>query len=245
MEKFLRLILVLLISFSGCGYNQNIGFRSPEEQFVYIEGQMEISICHKITGACLSAGSGKGKASGVLISHHKNKSYYLTAAHVCNVKMESPNASFDTKVEQEIHLYNHAGSNNVAKVIATDEKHDICLLESERVPYIPAVLAKKTPQQHIAVINVAAPAGLWSKKTMLHFSGEFQGNYKGAHNEYKEEIAIYTIAAQPGSSGSPVYDPKSGKLIGMITSVIVPSYDIAVGPTLEQINSFINANLPS
>jgi len=246
MEKLLRPILILLVLFSGCGYN-NIGFKSPEEQFVYIEGHMEIFICHKGTNICLSAGSGKGKASGVLIAHNKqlDKSYYLTAAHVCAIEMEAPSNLFDTKVEQEIHIYNHAGANNIATVIAIDKKYDICLLESDKVPYIPAVLANKTPQRHTRIINIAAPAGLWSKKTMLHFFGEFQGNFKGPHDEYEEEVAIYTIAAQKGSSGSPVYDPQSGKLIGIITMVIVPSYDIAVGPTLEQINSFIKTYLPS
>lgn len=231
---------------SGCNHNQ-VNFKNPEEQFVYIEGKMKISVCHKESGVCVEAGKGKGLASGVLISHNKrlNKSYYLTAGHVCEVEIDSPNELFDAKVEQEFHLWDKSGKDTIAVVIAVDKEHDLCLLESDMVSRIPAIIAKTLPRKHVEVINVAAPAGMWSKDTMLHFSGEFQGNYKGAHDEYDEEMAVYTIAAQKGSSGSPVYDPKSGKLIGIITSVVVPSYDIAIGPTLEQINEFVDANLPS
>jgi V8-like Glu-specific endopeptidase len=249
MKKFFgRLFLSLAISLSGCNIKDD--FKNPEKQFIYIENHIEISLCHKSSDSCIVSNGGKTMASGVLVSHSKktNKSYYLTAGHVClDPALANPNQhkDFTTIVKSEFHLLDYTGQNNIAKVVAIDEKYDLCLLESKKVSLIPAIIEIKKIKPHIKVINVAAPAGLWSKETSLHFSGEFQGNYKGAHNEYKEEVAIYSIVAQKGSSGSPVYDPETGKLVGIITSVITPSYDIAIGPTLEQINNFIDENLPS
>jgi len=249
MKKFFgRLFLSLTIILSGCNIKND--FKNPEKQFIYIENHIEISLCHKSSDSCIVSNAGKTMASGVLVSHSKktNKSYYLTAGHVCiTPSLENPNQhkDFSTIVKSEFHLMDSSGQNNIATVVAIDEKHDLCLLESKKVSMMPAIIENKKIKSHIKIINIAAPAGLWSKETALHFYGEFQGNYKGPHNEYKEEVALYSIVAQKGSSGSPVYDPETGNLVGIITSVITPSYDIAFGPTLEQINNFIDENLPS
>lgn len=242
------LLVIMLFSvalFSGC--HGGLSFQSPEKQFIFIEENISVLACVRGTDKCINAGNGKALASGVLVSHSSktNKSYYMTAGHVCNMTPpRSGHPQFELKADIEMHLLNKDGKDIIAEIVAIDEDHDICLISSKRSKHPPAIIEKRKLRKHIQVINVAAPAGIWSKNVMLHFFGEFQGNFKGAHEELPEEVAMYTITAQPGSSGSPVYDPATGRLVGMITSVLTPSYDIAFGPTLEQINEFLDANLP-
>jgi S1-C subfamily serine protease len=162
MKKFFgRLFLSLAISLSGCNIKDD--FKNPEEQFVYIENHIEISLCHKSSNSCIISNGGKAMASGVLISHNKktNKSYYLTAGHVCQdplLENLNQNKDFKTIIKSEFHLLDYNGQNNVAKVVAIDEKHDLCLLESKKVSSMPAIVENKKIKSHIKVINVAAPA---------------------------------------------------------------------------------------
>ncbi len=240
VKKFGYLLLLLFFVMAGCRVHSK--FALPEKQFIYIVKQTQVLACHKETEICLTAKNGKGFASGFLINHRNNKSYYLTAGHVCFEEIESQNLDFEAKVSSEINIFAFDNSKNKASVVAIDKQHDICLLEAEKVNHIPAVMSKKAPKQHTPIINVAAPAGIWSQKTMLHFEGEFQGNKESKRVD--DLYAVYVITAQPGSSGSPIYDPMTGKVIGMITHVLSGSYGVAFGPTTEQINNFLNENLP-
>ena len=238
MKKIGYLLIVLLFLISGCHLRSQ--FIIPEKQFVYIRSTLALSACHKATKLCVPISSGFGYASGFLISNTKDKSYYMTAGHVCENDFKSKNEEFEAKFEKEIHLLDYDDGNHIATIIAVDSKHDICMLSTSKVKHLPVSIAQKKLPNHTDIINVAAPAGIWDKTAMLHFRGEFQGN----RIKDEESQAMYTITAQPGSSGSPVFNPVTGKVTGMITHVLKPSFDIAFGPTTEQINTFIKQNLP-
>lgn len=245
MKKIAYVLLFsLIIILSGCRVTSS-QFRTPEKQFVFVKENVSISVCHKEMGICIPTQRGHGYASGVLVSHSvkEDRSYYLTAGHVCSDILPSARPELVTKIEREIHLLDYDGDNNIAEVVAIDNKHDLCLLSAERVKHPPTVVEKGKLKKHIKVINVAAPAGIWDRDMMLHFEGEYQGDRQSQVNRPIQ--AVYTITAQPGSSGSPIYNPVTGRLIGIITEVLSPSYDVAFGPTLKQINEFLDENLPS
>ena len=240
MRKIRYLIYYFLFFIFSLGCRVSPQFRQPEKQFVYIKSNISILACHVKTNICVPANSGMAYASGFLIDNQKHKSYFLTAGHVCEYELESKNTEFRIAIEKEIHLLDHDEEDLIASVVAVDKEHDICLLSTKKVHHLPAKMAKRSPLGHSKVINVAAPAGIWSKSTMLHFDGEFQGN------RLKNGVlqSIYVLTAQPGSSGSPIYDPSTGRVVGMVTHVLGPSFSISFGPTTEQLNSFLNKNLP-
>lgn len=232
-------MFLILFIFSGCRIDRN-QFRMPEKQFVYIVKNAELYACHKKTEVCLLAEKGHGYASGFLVAHRGENSFYLTAGHVCEKEVESENKEFDAKLEFEIHLYDYDQEDLIASIIAINTDYDMCLLKTKKVNHIPAIIAEKDPRQHTPVINVAAPAGVWTKESMLHFEGEFQGN----RIKKSVEQSMYTLTAQPGSSGSAIYDPLTGKVVGIVTHVLGPSYGVAFGPTTAQIRSFLRVHMP-
>lgn len=241
MRNIYCLLFIFITMLSGCKFAKQVEL--PEQQFVFITKNVEIYLCSESNGECVKYEDGHGYASGFLVGHSIKdryyKSYYLTAGHVCTLhsSMEFNNDIFAKVETKEIHLLDYDGEDILAKVVAVDVENDICLLETQKVNHIPVVIEKRRKiKKQTRVINVAAPNRVWNKDMMLHFEGTYQGEHKNK--------SVYVLEAQPGSSGSPIFDPTTGRVVGMITHVMGPSYSVSYGPTLKQINDFLDENLP-
>lgn len=242
MKKVFGFVSFLLLLLSACSFGY--GTTVPEKQFVYIQQDIIQSVCIEVEvegeEICLPGRKGKGYASGVLVDHKKDRSYYLTAGHVCiDYKKKKTKESVKIKTKRAIILSNYKDEKLKAKIEAAHMSPDLCLLSTKRVKLAP-MKVQKSFHKHQEVLNVAAPAGIWSHKMMINYKGFYNGKIR---RENGSVHSVFSLTAQPGSSGSPIINPKNGKLVGIVSSVLLPSYHIVFGPTLEQINDFLDENL--
>ena len=110
---------------------------------------------------------------------------------------------------------------------------------------LPALeIASRPPRKHEQAVNIAAPLGKFGKDLMPYFEGHYLGTrYDSWINVMESEaMAVYSIPAAGGSSGSPVLN-KYGRLIGMIHSVYPAFHHISLSPTWKQIDSFLKRQL--
>lgn len=248
--KYLNMFLLVFSTiFSGCAINNHT--HVPEDQFGFINKQANLSICDDKSGECVPAGPAGSVASGVLVAHKRDKSYYLTADHVCHA-LEDINLGFSgisVKAEDISIVVNlENGEKLKANIYASSNEYqedlgkDLCLLETDRVKAKPIELARKEPRKWTKILNVAAPAGIWASDMMLHFHGEYQGDTNINTDDNPMMMAFYILDAQGGSSGSPIVN-NQGKLVGILTISIIPSNAISAGPTYETTKKFLQHHL--
>jgi S1-C subfamily serine protease len=123
-----------------------------------------------------------------------------------------------------------------AKVVARDPDHDLALLEIAGAPLMPLRLAEGTPREAQEIAFTGFPIGM--------VLGLYHATHRGivaaitpmaipgfggkdlspqAIKALREPFDVYQLdaTAYPGNSGSPVYDPETGDVIGVINSVFV------------------------
>jgi len=215
---------------------QNTASIVPDEQFIFIKQDYVANVCNLLTGEC-KRGLAKESGSGVIIGHDlaKNKSYILTAAHVCIAgpvpDQIPPYIKYDIPLSNLV-VYDSKNRSHNAKIFAFDRTTDLCLVESERIDRHAITLAKKAPENRDRVTNVAAPYGMWKDGTGVLYEGSF------FHILGRD--AYYTLTVMPGSSGSPIVN-KSGKLVGIISRG-TDNGEVAISPTYGQIRTFLEEN---
>jgi S1-C subfamily serine protease len=205
--------------------------RVPDDQFIFIKQDHVANICNLLEAKC-KMGESKESGSGVIVGHNKNKSYILTAAHVClpgPTPEQVPPFIQYTVLSSNLIVHDADDKAHEAKIFAFDRKTDLCLVESERIskPAIP--FAKKAPKRRGKVTNVAAPYGVWADGQGVLYKGYYFGNLG--------DDAYYILTVMPGSSGSPVVN-KHGQLVGIISRG-TENAEIAISPTHGQIKLFL------
>lgn len=237
LKKTINTLLFIFLFVLGCQMPPSASpLEASEERFAYVQGEVQLYICKKgqepSQDICMKAEEGQTRASAVLIHNSSDKSYYLTAGHVCHMPGQEKGGYY-SKIEKQLHLLNKQGDDHIATIIAFDEEKDLCLLSAALVDISPAKFATGVNKKD-KVFNVAAPAGIWAKDMVLSFHGEYMGLYDGR--------AMYALNAQPGSSGSPIFNEK-GQIVGILVAVITDGYFISVGPSLEDVRGFVHKNL--
>jgi S1-C subfamily serine protease len=228
MKAFRPLFVVAITSISlilmlaGCFNTPKINY--PLQSFIKIENyEMEEMDAGGlgIANAVVRTSSG----SGSIIYHKKNRSYTLTAKHVCGGDSIVKRVLID--VDNETYQ---------ATIFAKSENHDICILESERINKPRIKLSLNPPKKGDNVYNVAAPGGAHERGYVPHFKGIYSG--------YSEKMKsdIYTIPAYPGCSGSPIVN-RYGELVGLLFAVNGNFHHLSVSITHAQLFTFINSHL--
>ena len=214
--------LILILMLTGCFNTPKNNY--PLSSFIKIENyEMEETIVGDmgVITSVVKTGSG----SGSIIYHKKNKSYILTAKHVCGDDSIIKRVLID--IDSEAH---------VSTVFAKSENSDLCILESERINKPAIRVSYLPPREGDTVYNIAAPGGFHERGMVPHFEGVYSG--------YSERMksAIYTLPAYPGCSGSPVVNNR-GELIGLIYAVNSNFHHLAISATHDQIYTFVNSHL--
>lgn len=175
---------------------------------------------------------GMSTASGSVIGHNKDKTYVLTARHFCE--------ETGPKFVDVISVHTRKMSQHEAGVLSMSADIDACILETERLNVRALILAKEGPEIGEKVYNMAAPQGLFGEDLVMLYEGFYSGKLVEREGETAD---IYSLPANPGSSGSPVVNSR-GKLIGLVWAIHSRFHHITLSTPFEKLKEFINLNLP-
>ncbi|MGR5237555.1 S1 family peptidase [Vibrio alfacsensis] len=168
-----------------------------------------------------------------------NGNLVATNAHVVSIEL---NNSQKEKIAIFVGRGSH-GQKRDATLLAIDKKHDLALLRITGSPLKPLSLSNKTvregelvaftgfpigavlglyPVTHQGIISsinpISIPVNTTKQLTMKQLKA-----LKNPYNVYQLDATAY-----PGNSGSPVYEPNSGKVIAVINKTLVKTTKEAI-----------------
>jgi len=199
------MLLLLFLIFSGAWtsiYSQQLreAFRKVHQSVVIVRTK-HVDLSSSSNAISIIDGLG----SGVLISADGK---ILTAAHVVQT---SDVASVEFPDGQEV----------IARVIGTDVRSDVALLQLKEVPsgIAPATLGDSNKLEvGDEIFVVGAPYGISQTLTAGHLSGRHWLN-KNDESATAVEFLQTDAAVNGGSSGSPVFN-LNGEVVGIISSLM-------------------------
>lgn len=237
------LLLLLVCASCNCGtvtYTNTKGTVTtgpvyPRTSSVLISRKVTLQIC--IANQCKEE-EVKGWGSGVIIKNKPSTSGILTAEHVCKMELPTPPDGITLKIlKVELVATDMLLNTYTAKIIKTDLKHDMCILETEKAFNFPAVvLASEAPQPGDKINNIGSPSGFFKKNLVIIQEGIYNGDYI---YENDIPIGVYTLMTFGGQSGSMLLNWK-GELIGMIHSALSRAPIVCRSPSFAILRSFVS-----
>jgi S1-C subfamily serine protease len=177
----------------------------------------------------------EGAGSGFIVGSRGNKSYIITAAHVCSsFNHIAISQLLNLSTADHFIVRSGTGIAAEAKIIAEDRDLDICLLEADKIIGPSLKIAERPPLLHEKIYNMSNIASLAIKNAVPVFDGYYIGNSK--------RTMIFTITSYPGSSGSPVMNSKN-EVYTIITSASTAIQNYGLGPKHKDFVNFIQKNL--
>lgn len=208
----------------------------PQESFAYIQIHTEMRACDLNIGQCAEQ-DGYGMASGVLVDKSKEDdvAHILTAEHVCVPHPRGvPSNISVNEIHNELVAVTIEGKEHPAKILAIDERYDLCLLQIDYVEHPVVTIAHEQPAHEERVYNLAAPKGIWAPGAVMLLEGRYDGDIG--------KDALYTLPAAPGSSGSPIFNTR-GELVGILHSVAIDFNVASFASRLSDIRRFLSDEL--
>lgn len=236
---FLLLMIVLFITqLSSCS-SRNVKYERimlPYDSFAKIQTTISVRICLSEEECHNTTGLGSG--SGTIIKHKNDKTYVLTAAHVCDTSDQEQfwESRGGTVTTSSIVIDFSGLRYPVVKNVITEGAYDLCVIE------VVGTFGKEAPVGRIAprigdkVFNIAAPQGDAGPGMAAILEGRFSGLFRFPSDN--KDKSAYTIPAIGGSSGSGVYNAE-GQLIGIIHSVRKNFHHLSYGPTHDELMHFL------
>ena len=204
----------------------------PRRAFVKIETKIKFRVCNpQNPKECINQTAGSS-ASGFVVKNANGGSFVVTAAHVCDVSdiVSSLETEFSKVLNVSSVAINIDGIKHSLDILAMERKTDLCMTWAHNLRERAIPVAWRAPEPGDAVYNLAAPIGIFDKNMIPTMHGHYNGISRG--------FAMYSVAAAPGSSGSPVFNAR-GEIIGMIHSVFVRFPFITLSPTYDEMKQFI------
>jgi S1-C subfamily serine protease len=177
---------------------------------------------------------GMATASGAVIGHAEKFSYILTAKHFCD---EEAKGFIDV-----IQAHTQKSVSVETEVIAKSIEMDACIMKSPRLPVRAIKMANFKPDIGEKVYNLAAPQGVFGEDLIMLFEGFYSGVLK-SDGIYNPDADIYSLPANPGSSGSPIINSR-GMLVGMVWAIHSRFHHITLSVPFGKLKKFINNTLP-
>tara|TARA_Y100000034_G_scaffold127869_1_gene181445 strand:- start:255 stop:953 length:699 start_codon:yes stop_codon:yes gene_type:complete len=228
MKRFLFISLLLLTSCVTSSIHNKYAFFKGT--FLKIEKKVTVTACNpRNKKQCLTQ-KYMSTASSFLIKHKKDKSYLMTAAHVCHTDYGKLVFLPKFQVKEEFYGLDFDMKRVEYKIYSMDLKSDLCIVTTKRLDAKPYKIAGSYPDLGSIVYNIAAPMGIFEKNIIPLFTGRYSGS--------AYDRALFTIPAVGGSSGSPILN-KRGNVIGVVSAVTIKFNQIVISPNLEQIHKIV------
>lgn len=233
---------MLAVAFSlgllSCTVKNKNSTEIPRDSFIYIEQHAQYIVCDisKVPKLECAPSTPRWTASGVLVGKDKknDKSYILTAAHVCDgAKAQLPYIIISRS--EQLYGYTLEGRKHSGKIIAMDDRYDLCLMEIEYVDNKVSKISKEEPEPGDRLFNAAAPTGTWYPNTIILLEGFYSGT--------RGTDIITSIPAAGGSSGSPIFNSQ-GEIVGILHSVNTRFNNISIATRLRYVRKFLKEHLP-
>ena len=203
----------------------------PRSSFTFVKVKEESRIC--LFKRCFKIGkTAHYTGSGFVVKNTKTGSLVITAAHVC---ASGPNAFYTTYELVDIDSKKYK-----AELLATDDSNDICMLYAKDLSRPSVKVSAQKPLQGERIYNIAAPVGIFDHQMMPIIDGFYNG--EASKKWGLDRVAVYTLPAAPGSSGSMVLNDRF-EIIGMVHSLLIRFKVISIGPTYESLTRFIELNI--
>ena len=236
------LLILLLFTSASCGFANSSTIYQPKS-FVQVHSMLTVKICtenkKEKKSVCRQQTFGS-LASGSVIRHIRNKTFILTAGHVCDMKMPLKLEQKYSLISLNLRIVGHDGIYRDAEIhkIAEDYKNgkDLCLLKIERVEFPNLKLSSGAPEMGEKVYSMSAPIGVYDPPTVPFLTGHYSGNLS---NKYH---GLVSIPAKGGSSGSAVLNSR-GAVVGVIFAVNKAFNRITIIVNHETLEIFLNKNL--
>ena len=237
--RFIKTLVILFLWFNitSCAHSLNYQQKIlPRSSFLKIEKSIEVNIC--IEGSSCIKRKLRSSGSGAVVKTTFSGAYVLTAAHVCDdsdvieqIKKDTPAAQISTTFD----VVTIDGDKHPVDILDMDMKNDICMVWVQNLYEPPILIATKAPSPGEKVYNLAAPLGVHDTDMVPIFDGYYNGIDRRG-------IAIYSIPAFGGSSGSPIVNTR-GELVGMIHSTLRFFPQITLSPNYKAMRAFINNSI--
>ncbi len=201
---FLASLLMMAIYTAAPAQQLREAFRKVNQSVVTVRTK-RVDLAPK-PGQVMSIVDGLG--SGVLIS---NDGKVLTAAHV----VQTADAALVEFPD---------GQNSIARVITSDVRADVALLQLQELPkgISPVALGDSTKVEvGDQIFVIGAPYGISQTLTAGHVSGRRQVDKDGEPQPYIEFLQT-DAAVNGGNSGSPMFD-MNGQVVGIVTTIMSQS----------------------
>ena len=223
-----KTLIFLLLFLTSCAHSNNLPL-GTRNTFVKIE--KTINVMFRDGDEC-KHDTAEVMGSGVVIARRSGGSYILTAAHVCE-SGSMVNLPFILGYSVELQAVNLQEKRFKSEIVSMNHQLDTCILFAHEYRGPIAKISRRPPKIGDRVYNVAAPANIFYHNTVPIMEGFFTGNVR------ERGVAVYSIPAAGGSSGSPIFN-SNGFLIGMIHSVNVHFPVISISPTHKDLVNFIS-----
>jgi Trypsin-like peptidase domain len=189
--------------------------------------------------------------SGVLIDARRG--LVLTAAHVVEARPDAvvffaaKDANGKARSQSRWYLERIETFGSKGHVIAADTKHDLAVIQLERVPETAQeiVIAKESPDPGASLYSIgnsgAGEGALWR-----YFSGEVRQVYPTvfhfANNvEVDAQVIETTLPSNPGDSGGPILNA-NGELVGITSAGNVKERAVSLGIDVAEIRAMLDKN---
>lgn len=167
--------------------------------------------------------------SAIIIESNEKESWGITAAHVCYPEVMDP---WILRMDSWMMIaLDVNGDVRPIKVLALDNKTDVCVF---KMPYASAgvvPLAKRMPLIGERVYLGAFPLGVYEPGHVPFFEGFYAGVLNG-HDSF-------TIPVAPGSSGGGIVNNR-GELIGVVSMAIQGFENITLTANIENIQTLLD-----
>jgi S1-C subfamily serine protease len=143
------------------------------------------------------------------------------------------------------------------RIEARDRRHDIALLEAPHVR-APATLAIGRPGnagERVVILGYPATAGrLVAQASWGMLENDKLPPQPKALTDPRDQIWLEAAAVTHGYSGGPIFDPESGKVVGLVRAGVagrylrgirgMPSSGVAIGPGSRLLDDFLQDEAP-